>query len=277
MSTLDNLDNFDDKGFEEECEERLHAHKGYYEGREGGLFIDEIEKILDSKTVEKAYDDALSKPAKQIGLLLEDVFKTVRLLSLPLRLTSAIQDKLDNTIERVSNKVPLERQIRPPLQIIGPIYENIKYLDDNSILYELFEELLARSIDSERIEEAHPSFIYIIAQLSHDEAIILFQLKYCDFDVVDTLDLDPDKNRFMNLKIENATIPKDLLLFPTKFNMYCSHLESLNLVSWPVIDQEPIMDGDRQIGVRRYSKIHLTEFGRFFVNACVPEKGFRNR
>ena len=232
---------------------------------------------MNSKTVEKAYDDALSKPAKQIGLLLEDVFKTARLLSFPLKLTSAIQDKLDDTFERVVNKVPRERQISPPLQIVGPIYENIKYVDDDSILYELFEELLARSIDSERIEEAHPSFIHIITQLSHDEAIILFELKKHDFDIVDTLDLDHEKHRFVNLKIETTTIPKDLLLFPTKVNMYCSHLESLSLVLWPVVKQEPIKDGDRQIGIRRYSKIHLTEFGKFFVKACVPENGFRNK
>ncbi len=53
----------------------------------------------------------------------------------------------------------------------------IKYMEDNTILYEIFKELLARSIDSERIAEAHPSFIHIIAQLSHDEAIILLELK----------------------------------------------------------------------------------------------------
>jgi len=240
-----------------------------------------IGEALDSKVAEKAYDDAASKPAKQIGKLLEDVFKTVRLLSFPLQMTAAIQDqlenKLKNTSERVVNKVPLQRRIDSQLQIVGPIYEHIKYMDDDKILYELFEELLARSIDSDRIEEAHPSFIHIISQLSHDEAIILFELKKNDFEVVDTLDLDHEKNRFVNRKIEKTTIPVDKLLFPNKAEMYYSHLESLSLVSWPVYKEDYIRVGDRQTGLRRYSKMILTEFGKFFVNACVPEGGFRNK
>jgi len=236
-----------------------------------------ISGALNSKTIAKAYDDAASKPAKQFGKLAEDVFKTARLLAFPLQITAAIQDKLDRTLERVADKVPSERQINPQLQIVGPIYDHIKYMDDNSVLYELFEELLARSIDSERIEEAHPSFIHIISQLSRDEAIILVELKKNDFDIVDTLDLDHENDRFVNLKIEKTTVPKDKLFFPDQVNMYYSHLESLSLVLWPVFKQDPILDGDRQIGIRRYSKMNLTDFGKFFVNACVPEGGFRNK
>jgi hypothetical protein len=132
-----------------------------------------IGEALNSKILEKAYDDAGSKPAKQIGNFAEDVAKSARLALFPFQIAAAIQDKLDRTIKRVTDKVPIERQIKPQLQIVGPIYEHIKFIDDNSILYEIFEELLARSIDSERIKEAHPSFIHIISQLSRDEAIIL--------------------------------------------------------------------------------------------------------
>jgi hypothetical protein len=152
----------------------------------------------------------------------------------------------------------------------------IKYMDDDNVLYELFEELLARSIDSERIDEAHPSFIHIIAQISHDEAIILFELKKYDFEVVDIMDLDHEKNQFTNKKIERTDIPFDKLLYKNNISMYCYHLESLSLVSLPFIKQDPIKDGNLQIGLRRYGNVQLTEFGRYFVNACVPEKGFRS-
>jgi hypothetical protein len=239
-----------------------------------------IGEALNSKVAEKAYNDAGSKPAKQIGELAEDFVKSARLVLFPLQIAAAIQEKFEKTLERVVSKVPPERQIDPQLQIIGPIYENIKYLDDKSILYELFEELLARSIDSERIAEAHPSFIHIISQLSRDEAIILIELKKNDFEVVDTMDLidmGREKNRFVNRKIEKTTVPKEKLLFPNKVEMYYSHLASLSLVEWPVFKQDPIWLGKRQIGIRRYSKMNLTEFGTFFVNACVPEGGFRNK
>lgn len=236
-----------------------------------------IGEALKSKIVEKAYDDAGSKPAKQVGELAEDVVKSARLVLFPFQIAAAIQDRLDRTLKRVADNVPIERQINPQLQIVGPIYEHIKYMDDNSILYELFEELLARSIDSERIKEAHPSFIHIISQLSRDEAIILVELKKNDFDIVDTLDLDRENDRFVNLKIEKTTVPKDKLFFPDQVNMYYSHLESLSLVLWPVFKQDPIKDGDHQIGIRRHSKMNLTDFGKFFVNACIPEGGFRNK
>lgn len=237
-----------------------------------------IGEALNSKVADKAYDDAVSKPAKQVGKFAEDVFKTARLLAFPVQITAAIQDKLEKTLERVKNKVPEERLIEPQLQIVGPIYENIKYLNDNTVLYEMFEELLTRSIDSERIVEAHPSFAYIISQLSHDEAIMLFELKDNDFDVVDTLDLDREKNRWINLKIEKSTIPKDKLLFPDNTEMYYSHLDSLSLVKWPVVKEDYLKDEKGvQTGLRRYSKMHLTDFGKYFVKACVPEGGFRNQ
>jgi hypothetical protein len=242
-----------------------------------------IGEALNSKVAEKAYDDILSKPAKQAGEFTEDFLKVIRLLSFPVQLAAAVQDKFKRMLTTAFDAVPQERRIdlQPQtipsiLQIAGPIYEHTKYIDENGILYELFEELLARSVDSERISEAHPSFIHIISQLSHDEAILLYELKKRYFEIVDTLDFDDKKGLWSNLKIESNTIPKDELMFPNNYEMYIHHLDSLGLVKWPIIKQDPILDGPRQIGTRRNSKIHLTEFGKFFVNACVPEGGFKN-
>lgn len=237
-----------------------------------------IGEALNSKVAEKAYDDAVSKAAKQFGEFGEDIIKAARLVFFPIQIFAAYQDRIEKTLENICSKVPPGRRITPPpLQIIGPIFENIKYIDSNSILYELFEELLTRAIDYERIAEAHPSFIHIIAQLSHDEAIMLFELKNNEFEVIDTMDLDHEKKRFFNRKIEKTTIPVDKLLFPNKAEMYYSHLDSLSLVKWPVTKEDYLKDDKGvQTGIRRYSKMHLTEFGRFFVNACIPEGGFRN-
>jgi hypothetical protein len=234
-----------------------------------------IGEALNSKVAEKAYDDAGTKPAKQVGELAEDIVKSARLALLPFQILAALQDKFEKTLERVASNVPQEKRINPQLQIVGPIFENMKYMDDNGILYELFEELLARSIDSERIAEAHPSFIHIISQISHDEAILLYELKKNDFEVVDIMDFDRETNFFSNRKIEKTTVPKDVLLFPDKDEMYHLHLVSLSLVSWQIFKQEPIVGiNNLQIGSRSYSKIQLTEFGKYFAKACIPENGF---
>ena len=162
-----------------------------------------IGEVLNSKVVEKVYDDAGSKLARQIGELGEDIAKTVRLILFPLQCTAELQDKLERTLVRVRNNVPSERclkPLKPQLRIVGPIFENLKYMDEDTILYEMFEELLARSIDSERIGEAHPSFIYIISQISHDEAVILYELKKNDVELVWRIDEELGTGRRIDLE-----------------------------------------------------------------------------
>ena len=88
-----------------------------------------------------------------------------------------------------------------PAMISGPIIDRLKYAEEDNPLTELFLHLLARSIDTDRINEAHPAFIHIIDQLSPDEALILFELSAKDISVVDTMDFDTSKNLFSNLKI----------------------------------------------------------------------------
>jgi len=235
-------------------------------------------EALKSKVAEKAYDDAFSKPAKQLGEFSEDVLKTLRLMLFPFQIGATVQDKLNDTFKRAVDKVPSERRIVPQLQIVGPIYEHIKYMDENSILYELFEELLARSIDFDRIAEAQPAFINIISQLSRDEAIILLLLKDTHFDYVLILTADRGTSRVIDKTIDNCTFPRDRLLIPNNFEMYIDHLETLGLVKAPEIEKNILIADEHQDYRAKISlKIHLTKFGEFFINACVPENGFRNK
>lgn len=237
----------------------------------------DVEKILSSKTAEKLYDDGVSDTAKEISKIGVDISKTARLLLAPLQLTAAFQDRVEKMIDRIRHKVPEERQIEAPAELVGPTLEKMKYVEEGSLLWEMFEEILTRSIDSEGIQSIHPSFAHIISQISRDEALILYKLTQQDFTVVDTMDLNVKENRFENLQIEGSQIPTDELYMPEKIQFYHSHLESLNLVLWPVEKQDPIFDeNNKQTGIRRFSKIHLTEFGRLFVSACIPSGGFKN-
>ncbi len=138
----------------------------------------------------------------------------------------------------------------------------------------MYEELLARSIDSERRNEAHPSFIHIISQLSRDESVLLYELKSRPFSIVDVMDFIRSENRFINRRIEKSDLPEDKMFFKNNIELYYSHLESLSLVTWPIYKQDPIIVGGNQIGIRRYSKFELTDFGKLFIKACIPEKGF---
>lgn len=231
-------------------------------------------KLVPKETIGKVYDDALSGPAKQVGKFGTDALKTARLLLAPLQIMASYQDRLERLCERISKRVPEERRVEAPPEIVGPALDRLKYTLDNSELADMFEEVLTKSVDIEAQTKIHPSFAHIISQLSRDEAWMLYRLRDNDFEVTDHLDFDAAANKFYNRVVEKSQLPKDELFQPDLIELSYSHLESLSLVSWPVLKQEPVMAGGVQTGVRRHSKIVLTEFGRLFVMACIPAEGF---
>lgn len=239
---------------------------------------DLVKSLFPEKVVEKAYDDIVSSPAKELGKVGTDVVKAMRLLLAPLQIAAALQDRLERMIARIANRVPEERRIAPPAEVIGPALEHMKFLEEENPLWQMFEELISRSFDKDAIESVHPAFSKVIAQLTRDEGVILDRLIAESFEVVDFLDYNRPENRFENRRIEQNNLPLSDLFLPERLDMYYSHLESLSLVSWPVYKQDPVMDGSgQQIGIRRFSRMHLTEFGRLFTNACIPSAGFHQR
>lgn len=72
--------------------------------------------------------------------------------------------------------MPEQRYVEAPAEIVGPAIEKMKYIDEKSLLWQMFEELLTRSVDKEAVSQSHPAFVHIISQLSRDEAFILAKL-----------------------------------------------------------------------------------------------------
>lgn len=237
-----------------------------------------ILSLVPEKVAEKAYDDAVAPLAKQVGKIGGDVGKTARLVLAPFQALAALQDRFERMMGRISERVPEKRRIEPPLELVGPIFEKLRYVPEDGELSQMFEEVLTRAIDKDAVQTVHPSFPHIIGQLSRDEALILYRLSQRDFNVVDTLDLNREANRFENQKIERSDIPTAELFQPEAISLYYGHLESLSLVTWPVHNQETIQNSEGvQTGVRRYSTLKLTEFGRHFATASIPAGGFGPR
>ena len=84
------------------------------------------------------------------------------------------------------------------------------------------------------------------------------------------MSLDKSQNRFYGRKEEKNDVPREELLYPENFSIYYTHLDSLGLVTWPVYKQDPIVKDGIQTGIRRFSKLHLTEFGESFIKTCIP-------
>jgi hypothetical protein len=234
----------------------------------------DLGKLVPKEMLSKLYDDAFSPAAKQVGKFGEDAFKTARLLLAPLQVTALAQDRFAAMIERMSHKIPEQRRIEAPPEIVGPVLERLAYLDDTNPLSAMFEEVLTKAIDKDGQSRVHPAFPILISQLSHDEGWMLYRLKDRNFKITDYLEYDAKQNRFDNRKIEHTELPNSELYNPTGIELYFAHLQSLGLVEWPVLSQEPIMEDRKQVGVRRYSEMRLTEFGRLFVEAVIPPEGF---
>jgi hypothetical protein len=197
-----------------------------------------LSKFVPKTMIDKFYDDALSGPAREIGKLGTDAVKTTRLLLAPLQYGAVFQDRLQRMCERISKRVPEERRVEAPLEIVGPTLEKLKYVREDSELWDMFEEVLTKSVDAEAQTKIHPSFAHIISLLNRDEAWILYRLRGGHFVVVDHLDYDRAENRFNNRVIEKSELPRDELFLPDRIELFYSHLESLNLVIWPVKKQD---------------------------------------
>jgi hypothetical protein len=237
----------------------------------GGVMdgTDVIMKALDSKAVEKVYEDALSPGFKELGKVGSDLAKTARLLLAPFQIAASFQDRLERFLRELNERVPEERRVEVAAEISGPALDSMRYIEETSALWDLFKEILFKASDKEGAMLVHPSFVHIIKQLTRDEAFILFKLKDGDFKVVDQQDLNAN-NQFVNHRELSSTIPKAELLCPEAWDIYYAHLESLSLISWPVTKQTPILEQGRQTANKRDSVVSLTNFGKLFVAACTP-------
>lgn len=233
-----------------------------------------LANILDSKTAQKAYDDALSEAMSETGSALTDVVKTARLFTAPFQLAAGYQDRFRTWIDRVVRKVPEDRRVPAPARIAGPIFEELRYLDEGDSIAEMYLNLLSKAIDKERLNEAHPAFVKIIGQLSPDEALILHLLGQRSYEEHFESLLDQHKRKFHSKTIIHQEFPTDSLTYPKNFYVYTSHLTSLDLVAFPIYHQEPTwydVSHRNQKGEIGRAKLHLTEFGSMFVRACEPD------
>lgn len=238
--------------------------------------MDKSKDIAQLLPLNDIYKDIAQPAAKQVGGALESTAKVARLLLAPIEFLAAQGERWQRYLQRVAEKVPEERRIEAHPQIVGPVVEDLRYVDEQSIIAELFVNLLARGIDSERVNEAHPAFVKIISQLSSDEAKMIYWLRKKRHHYTQYEAFNPDTKQVSSCKIIKNEFPSDKFTFPENFNIYLSHLDSLNLVAVfsGEFDREIVCEGSIQVpkGTFYRSYVELTSFGKMFAEACVPEE-----
>lgn len=232
---------------------------------------EEIAKELAKQLpVRAVYEDGLRSATKQAGGIAEDFAKVIRLALFPLQVGAVLQDRFRAFLERSVARVPEEKRIAPPPQILGPVFEAIRHEPEGTPIDRMFSELLSSAMDRERCADAHPAFPLIIKQLSADEAELLREIALSKtyFEIIMRFDLD--KKRGLSItRLESTSLPKEALAFPTNEPMYRDHLERLGLIRYDEIrTMEPIVSRERvQTGGRNFLIIKLTDLGAALMRA----------
>jgi len=212
---------------------------------------DELAKALGSLgVVGKAYDDLLHPSASELG----------KLFSLPFKVVNHYGDRLLGMMTKAKDAVPPERQLPAAPSIAGPIFENVKYLEEGNPLLTMYQKLLTQLIDRDGVANAHPAFPKIVEQLSADEAFVMYSIskkpakRLTHWPLPDTVPIHHDDKEV-----------KRFLMFPYHMNVYVTHLTQLNLIESAAVGQthEPGV-------IVQNVELRLSEFGELFARACIP-------
>lgn len=231
----------------------------------------EIAKLIPTDQI---YKDTAQPALKQVGKSLESVAKCARFILAPFDYLAAKHDRFERYLEKVSNNVEDDNLIEGHPQIVIPSLEGLSCCEENSLVAEMFINLLSKAIDKTKLNLAHPAFAKIIQQLSTDESIILFYLKKQSYKLKEESDFDQATHVFSNRRTIHEEFPLHCLAFPDNFWMYMDHLHSLNIAgTWEINNQQPIIDKETKVqtGVYVYSERRITPFGKLFCDACVPD------
>lgn len=75
-------------------------------------------------------------------------------------------------IESKVKKIPVNNLQEPELSIIGPAIESSKFYISESVIRDLFSNLIASAMDNRKTNDVHHSFVELIKQMSPKDAIL---------------------------------------------------------------------------------------------------------
>lgn len=261
----------------------------------------QVKQITDvaNELLEKTdiYKDAIQPVAKEVGKSLQTLGGVVNLALEPLRGMvygyDFIKARLNKRLEEKLKGTKKENIIHPPLNVVGPLIDNYRYVENDEELSDLFVNLLANAMDKEHVKKAHPSFVNIIAALSPDEAkFIKFMRSEENLPKIDIDAQSVGKPGTVPI-YTNFTLfgEKSHLAYPDLIPSYIGNLIRLGLIdipplvsytdktlyeplkSHPFVRQfEASLVKHNAIIVLVEGTIRITDFGKMFMDAVLEKQ-----
>lgn len=239
----------------------------------------------------EVYKDIAQPIAKQAGVALGEVGK---LIFSPIYYpTKHLNHRIEKWFERIENNVPKENRIEAMPNITIPTLQNLALHDDDTLLGEMFLNILQSSVDKTKQKFVSPAFPKILEQISQEEAKILTLLKmheYIKFGYHSWIERETNLTKEKLCKLENKNLDKDFFL------IYKNHLLFLGLVLLNLYSNEgrayfkidnKLVDCNSPKGkeiitnkqANNYQTISeivyllsLNDFGKIFAKICISEK-----
>jgi hypothetical protein len=245
---------------------------------EGFVMLNEIsngmiERFAKQIPTKVLFGNLASPEAEDTGRSSADTMKALRLVLVPVQAADALQDRLAAFLDRCVRRIPEERRISPAPQILGPVLEAIRYEPEGTLIDKMLSQLLSSAMDRHRVNTAHPAFPGIVKQLSSDEAKILTLVSRSRYRWICLHHFNRHKQIYDDCTVELNELPLDAIMFPANVPIYMQHLDLLGLAWMPQIGHQEIIFAPMtrlQTASRQTCEYQLKEWGRQFVDACLP-------
>ncbi len=245
------------------------------------------------KTVPDIYEDGLKPSTREGGKTLALIPQTINAALAPLRIWIAQKEYNVAETEKILalklEKVNAESIVSPDAYVAVPALQGIAYCMNSEELRNMYANLLATSMLKDKKENAHPSFVEIIKQLSPDEAKLLKRISESgdSYPLID-IKLNVAEGGYIT-QVRNFTLlAEGVCEYPNKVFTYIDNLERLKIIDIPfgvklhndeiyepiesyaeiknMLNSE-VPEGYRWEVVRK--KFEVTEYGKSFMEACV--------
>lgn len=238
-----------------------------------------LDVTLDVNELAKTTVDGVEKlltgqPGKELGQFLSHY---IEVAGLPGRAILGVWQFLVYSISKVAYA---PKKVAPPRELLGQTLDGVKWHEEGSLHYEMFAQLLARSMDEDN-GKVHPSFVNILKDMTRDEAFIIYHAHIRKIELHHEL---MRLHEFNNSAHSTPFFESSMSFLPgvdvslkglhnaVYFNMHVERLMNLGLMERLQFNQQvnmvfPHRDGST---IRREDTFTLSVFGTLFAETCIP-------